>query len=157
MPNRTSHGAIMKDEIIGAAAGAVAKAAPPVTVAGAAALVANLDRVVVVLTIIYLVGQISCLGWRWVHQWRQRREHEGQDHWWQRRHRNHFGCNRPGKTMGGLLADSLRRHGRRCDLLLRRYEPSGQGALLRFQLKHLAHRRGPTRSERISKESESLL
>lgn len=72
MPNRTSHGATMKDEIIGTAAGAVAKAAPPVTVASAVAAGADLDRVVVVLTIIYLVGQISYLAWRWVREWRQR-------------------------------------------------------------------------------------
>lgn len=72
MPNRTTYGVTMKDEIIGTAAGAVAKAAPPVTVAGAVAAGANLDRVVVVLTIIYLVGQISYLGWRWVREWRQR-------------------------------------------------------------------------------------
>ncbi|HGM7097144.1 hypothetical protein JY407_05020 [Stenotrophomonas maltophilia] len=62
----------MKDEIIGTAAGAVAKAAPPVTVASAVAAGADLDRVVVVLTIIYLVGQISYLAWRWVREWRQR-------------------------------------------------------------------------------------
>ncbi len=72
MPIRTSHGATMKDEIIGTAAGAVAKAAPPVTVASAVAAGADLDRVVVVLTIIYLVGQISYLAWRWVREWRQR-------------------------------------------------------------------------------------
>lgn len=72
MPNRTSNGATMKDEIIGTAASAVAKAAPPVTVASAVAAGANLDRVVVVLTIIYLVGQISYLGWRWIREWRQR-------------------------------------------------------------------------------------
>lgn len=72
MPIRTSHRITMKDEIISTAAGAVAKAAPPVTVASAVAAGANLDRVVVVLTIIYLVGQISYLGWRWVREWRQR-------------------------------------------------------------------------------------
>lgn len=72
MPIRTSHGITMKDEIISTSAGAVAKAAPPVTVASAVAAGANLDRVVVVLTIIYLVGQISYLGWRWVREWRQR-------------------------------------------------------------------------------------
>ena len=72
MPNRTYHGATMKDEIISTAAGAVAKAAPPVTVAGAVAAGADLDRVVVVLTIVYLVGQIAYLGWRWVREWRQR-------------------------------------------------------------------------------------
>jgi len=62
----------MKDEIIGTAAGAAAKAVPPVTVAGAVAAGADLDRVVVVLTIIYLVAQISYLGWRWIREWRQR-------------------------------------------------------------------------------------
>ncbi|MFK3846625.1 hypothetical protein [Stenotrophomonas sp. NPDC078853] len=62
----------MKDEIISAAGSAAAKAAPPVTVAGAVAAGANLDAVVVVLTIIYLVGQISYLGWRWIRELRQR-------------------------------------------------------------------------------------
>ena len=41
-------------------------------IAGAVAAGADLDRVVVVLTIVYLVGQIAYLGWRWVREWRQR-------------------------------------------------------------------------------------
>ena len=72
MPNRTLHGATMRDEIISTAVSAAAKAAPPVTVAGAVAAGASLDRLVVVLTVIYLVGQISYLAWRWVREWRQR-------------------------------------------------------------------------------------
>ncbi len=72
MPNRTFHGATMRDEIITTAVSAAAKAVPPVTVASAVAAGASLDRVVVVLTIIYLVGQISYLCWRWVREWRQR-------------------------------------------------------------------------------------
>ncbi|WP_422505942.1 hypothetical protein [Stenotrophomonas sp. GZD-301] len=62
----------MRDEIITTAVSAAAKAVPPVTVASAVAAGASLDRVVVVLTIIYLVGQISYLCWRWVREWRQR-------------------------------------------------------------------------------------
>ncbi|WMJ70231.1 hypothetical protein [Stenotrophomonas sp. 24(2023)] len=62
----------MKQEIFSTVGAAAAKAAPPVTVAGAVAAGINLDRLVVVLTIIYLAAQISYLGWRWVREWRQK-------------------------------------------------------------------------------------
>lgn len=71
MPYRTTNGGNMRDEMIGSVAGAVAKAAPPATVATAVAAGASLDRIVVILTIIYLVGQITHLAWRWVGEWRQ--------------------------------------------------------------------------------------
>lgn len=71
MPNRTIHGATMRDEIISSAAGAAAKVTPPIAVAGAVAGGANLDRLVVILTVVYLVGQITYLAWRWVREWRQ--------------------------------------------------------------------------------------
>lgn len=72
MPHRTTHGATMRDEIIGTVGGAALKATPPVTVAGAVAAGASLDDVVLVLTIIYLVGQITYLAWRWIREWRQK-------------------------------------------------------------------------------------
>lgn len=71
MPNRTIHGATMRDEIISTAASAAAKVTPPVAVAGAVAGGVNLDRLVVILTVVYLVGQITYLVWRWVREWRQ--------------------------------------------------------------------------------------
>ncbi len=71
MPNRTLHGATMRDEIISTAVGAAAKVTPPVAVAGAVAGGANLDRLVVILTVVYLVVQITHLAWRWVREWRQ--------------------------------------------------------------------------------------
>lgn len=71
MPNRTIHGATMRDEIISTAVSAGAKVAPPIAVAGAVAGGANLDRLVVILTVVYLVGQIAYLAWRWVREWRQ--------------------------------------------------------------------------------------
>ncbi|HYQ54226.1 MAG TPA: hypothetical protein VES70_27770 [Pseudomonas sp.] len=61
----------MRDEIISTAAGAAAKVTPPVAVAGALAGGVNLDRLVVILTVVYLVGQITHLAWRWVREWRQ--------------------------------------------------------------------------------------
>lgn len=71
MPNRTIHGANMRDEIISTAVGAAAKVTPPIAVAGAVAGGVNLDRLVVILTVVYLVGQITYLAWRWVREWRQ--------------------------------------------------------------------------------------
>lgn len=71
MPDRTIHGATMRDEIISTAASAAAKVTPPVAVAGAVAGGVNLDRLVVILTVVYLVGQITYLAWRWVREWRQ--------------------------------------------------------------------------------------
>lgn len=73
MPNRTTHGGNMRDEMIGSVAGAVAKTTPPATVAAAVAAGASLDRIVVILTIVYLVGQITYLAWRWIGEWRQRK------------------------------------------------------------------------------------
>lgn len=73
MPHRIAHGAHMRDEMIGTVAGAVAKTAPPVTVAGAIAAGASLDTVVLLLTAVYLLAQISYLGWRWHGEWRRKR------------------------------------------------------------------------------------
>ncbi|WWW34066.1 hypothetical protein V8017_13080 [Stenotrophomonas rhizophila] len=61
----------MRDEIISTTAGAAAKVTPPIAVAGAVAGGVNLDRLVVILTVVYLVGQITYLAWRWVREWRQ--------------------------------------------------------------------------------------
>ncbi|MDY0954625.1 hypothetical protein AB8E26_14845 [Stenotrophomonas rhizophila] len=61
----------MRDEIISTAVGAAAKVTPPIAVAGAVAGGVNLDRLVVILTVVYLVGQITYLAWRWVREWRQ--------------------------------------------------------------------------------------
>ncbi|HGM5045890.1 hypothetical protein E4417_12300 [Stenotrophomonas maltophilia] len=62
----------MKEEIVSTAGAAAIKSAPPVTVAGALAAGITLDRLVVVLTIIYLAAQIAYLGWRWLREWRRR-------------------------------------------------------------------------------------
>lgn len=76
MTHRSIQGIHMRDEIIGSVGSAVAKAAPPVAVAGSVVAGASLDRIVLVLTAIYLVGQISYLGWKWVREWRQARRNE---------------------------------------------------------------------------------
>lgn len=73
MPHRTTHGGNMREEMIGSVAGAVAKTAPPVTVAGAIAAGASLDVVVLLLTAVYLLGQICYLAWRWHGEWRNKR------------------------------------------------------------------------------------
>jgi hypothetical protein len=62
----------MKEEIFSAVGSAAAKSAPPVTVAGALAAGITLDRLVVVLTIIYLAAQIAYLCWRWLREWRRK-------------------------------------------------------------------------------------
>jgi len=61
----------MRDEIISTAAGAAVKAAPPTAVAGAVAAGADLDRLVVILTVVYLAAQLGYLAWRWIREWRQ--------------------------------------------------------------------------------------
>lgn len=62
----------MRDEILGTGVGALLKSAPPVGVASAVAAGVSLDDVVLVLTIVYLVGQIGYLLWRWIREWRQK-------------------------------------------------------------------------------------
>lgn len=73
MPNRINHGTDMRGEIIGAVGTAALKVTPPVTVATAIASGFTLDKAVLVLTTIYLVGQIGYLVWKWIREWRQAR------------------------------------------------------------------------------------
>lgn len=95
MPCRTINGINMRDEVISAVAGATVKAAPPVTVAAAIASGANLDVIVLLLTIVYLCVQIVYLGWRWLHDWRERRRADGR-----------------GGKRGGGLGSGRRQNGR---------------------------------------------
>ena len=56
MPNRINHGTDMLGEIIDAVGLASGF---------------TLDKAVLVLTAIYLVGQIGYLVWKWIREWRQ--------------------------------------------------------------------------------------
>lgn len=64
----------MRDEIVAAVSGATAKAAPPIAVAGAITAGLSVDRVVVWLTAMYVAAQLGYLIWRWVHEWRKKRD-----------------------------------------------------------------------------------
>lgn len=71
MPNRINHGTDMRGEAMGAVGTAALKVTPPVTVATAVASGFTLDKAVLVLTAIYLVGKIGYLAWKWIREWRQ--------------------------------------------------------------------------------------
>lgn len=64
----------MRDEIVAAVSGATAKAAPPIAVAGAITAGMSVDRAVVWLTAMYVAAQLGYLLWRWVHEWRKKRD-----------------------------------------------------------------------------------
>lgn len=66
MPNRINHGTDMRGEIIDAVGTAALKVTSPVTVATAVASGFTLDKAVLVLMAIYLVGQIGYPVWKWV-------------------------------------------------------------------------------------------